>query len=64
MFFVTCFPSNTLDFTNQNIITKKGSLGKKTETVINVTKHPSNFPISKVQNYQNFFREGQIYKVS
>ena len=48
MFFVTCFPSNTLDFTNQNIITKKGSLGKKTETVINVTKHPSNFPISKV----------------
>ena len=45
MFVVTCFPSNMLDFTNQNIITKKTFPGKKMEIVINVTKHPSSFPV-------------------
>ena len=29
MFVVTCFALNRLDFANQNMITKKGSLGKK-----------------------------------
>ena len=29
MFVITCFALNRLDFANQNMITKKGSLEKK-----------------------------------